>query len=368
MSGEFLVVGAFDAEKDAVESVFSQDGMDGQVDAAVWSDEICFIHNQRMPGRDTATRKACLEACAGVGTVTVIHELSVPAALLPAQGEVLVPAADADAGRLPAGAAVRTFDAQKGVALSEAGSDVARTPAQAEFDSWLYELFVKPALIELYNRFIVLFLSRLENAGIAYFAHSGTSLGMVRNHGFIPWDDDFDIMVMEDQEEAVKALIPELERYGIFHNTKNDNRHFYQFYIKRADLPATAHFYLPIDIFIGHTETLPGVGEVVHYKSPTFRKWFAKNYIDPEDMYPLRPYSFGPIQVMGLRDHDRYHHRSGYSHTEAVVMRHQNFEKFKERLPFFKEQGLHPITDMRYVGFRMPHGPAPEVLGPVSED
>lgn len=365
MSASLLFVGAFDTQSEGVEHALSLAGAQGPVNVGLWADEICFLHNQRMPERDTATRKAQLEACAAVGVVTVIYELAVPVALLEGDVSVCVAHGDADTARLPKGMDFKTLETQSGIALCDAGSTVERTAAQAEFDSWLHALFVKPSLIDLYNKFIVLFLNRLEDAGIPYFAHSGTSLGMVRNQGFIPWDDDFDIMVMEEHEEAVKALIPDLKRYGIYHNAKNENAHFYQFYIRRSDLPVTAEIYLPIDIFIGHTETLPDVGDVVHYKSPNFRKWFKKNYIDPADMYPLRPYSFGPVQVMGLRDHDRYHQRSGYSHTEAVVMRHQNFETFKERLPFFKEQGLHPITDMRYVGFRMPHGAAPDLLGPL---
>lgn len=39
--------------------------------------------------------------------------------------------------------------------------------------------------------------------GISYVASGGTMLGAVRNHGFIPWDDDMDLMMMRDEYERL---------------------------------------------------------------------------------------------------------------------------------------------------------------------
>ena len=32
-----------------------------------------------------------------------------------------------------------------------------------------------------------------EKNGLRFFAVSGTAIGAMRHHGFIPWDDDFDV-------------------------------------------------------------------------------------------------------------------------------------------------------------------------------
>jgi hypothetical protein len=350
------LIGAFDRiEGAALDGVAQAAALGDRLVLAVWSDEICFLRNGRMPERTLADRVAAAAALPAVAAAEALH---LPAltpehlASLGADGLALGAEDAAEAAALPADQ-VRTLPALAEASLAAAGAHVQRSPAQEEFDAWYLGLMQKPSVIDMYHQFIAVFLDLLDRAGIEYFAHSGTSLGMIRNAGFIPWDDDFDVMVDEKFEDKVLEMVPVFERYGIFRNLKNDNKHMYQFYFRHPKVALSKHTYIPIDIFIGHLEEHEGA-QVMHYKSPTFRKWFAKNFINVEDIQPLRHYAFGPLQIKGIRDYTRYQLRSRYSLVEAVVMRHQNFEAHKAKLEHFKALGLHPITDLRYVTFRVP--------------
>lgn len=69
-----------------------------------------------------------------------------------------------------------------------------------------------------------------EKNNIRYVIEYGSLLGAVRHKGFIPWDDDFDFVVFEeDYERASDSLRKELPSQYILHDIESDPKYFYSF-------------------------------------------------------------------------------------------------------------------------------------------
>ena len=66
-------------------------------------------------------------------------------------------------------------------------------------------MYVKTETVEKMQSIVYEILTEIDSFcsknGITYFLSGGTCLGAVRHHGFIPWDDDGDIMMPRDDYE-----------------------------------------------------------------------------------------------------------------------------------------------------------------------
>ncbi len=67
------------------------------------------------------------------------------------------------------------------------------------------------------------FMRVCDKYGIIYYMDAGTILGAVRHSGFIPWDDDIDVMMMRDQYDRLcEIAIAEFEHPYFFQTEYTD--------------------------------------------------------------------------------------------------------------------------------------------------
>ena len=112
------------------------------------------------------------------------------------------------------------------------------------------ELSKHEAQVLLLNLFIEL-QEQCKAAGVHYYAVAGTLLGSLRHDGFIPWDDDIDVVIMrEDYDKLIGHLEKNLsEDYCVV--TRDNSPYYYQEYPKlcyknKDGVPSE----LAVDIFV----------------------------------------------------------------------------------------------------------------------
>lgn len=72
------------------------------------------------------------------------------------------------------------------------------------------------------------FIKICEENNLTYFVYGGTLLGTIRHQGFIPWDDDIDVIMFRDEFEKLnKILETEInEKYHFVNVLNEETYHF----------------------------------------------------------------------------------------------------------------------------------------------
>jgi phosphorylcholine metabolism protein LicD len=214
-----------------------------------------------------------------------------------------------------------------------------------DLKNFLAEISIPDFRLRDYYKYIYIFTTLLNRFDIQYSIMGGSALGAVRHGAFIPWDDDFDVVIEECFEHRLLECKSQFEKYGIYLN-KESGDGFYQFYIKNNRLNSTSNHYYPFDFFV-LTRCREASGVILRHKSPIYREWYPKYGIPLDLFYPLSKIKFGPLLLSVMHNVNAHLENEGLSLNEAIIKIHMTDQNYvDEMLALFKEKNLYPITDM----------------------
>lgn len=96
------------------------------------------------------------------------------------------------------------------------------------FDSKRYDDETLKHLQQVELKILKYFIKICEENDLTYFMYAGSLLGVIRHQGFIPWDDDIDvIMFREDFEKLNNILEKNLDEKYRFFNVLNEETYHY---------------------------------------------------------------------------------------------------------------------------------------------
>jgi len=178
---------------------------------------------------------------------------------------------------------------------------------------------------------------------LTYWIDAGTMLGAVRHHDVIPWDDDADVCIMENDEEKLLALKPILYEtgyglvkwwggYKIFPLNGTDIKYLdYNKNQKDKDREYYDYKFPFLDVFL-----IKDYGSIYHLANPLAKKKWPKYYHDKKDLFPLKEYKFHDFMVYGPNNPIPYLDRAykdwrtyafrGYDHENEQSRRYIEFQ------------------------------------------
>jgi phosphorylcholine metabolism protein LicD len=167
----------------------------------------------------------------------------------------------------------------------------------------------------------------LDKNKIDYIMTGGTLLGTVRNKGLIPYDDDGDIVILNEEvkiDDVLKILKSKtniISYIGLKGNV---------IIVKFKDWDTC------IDIFF-----MKNKNGVYNYKFP-FNIQYPNEWYNYDELYPLKNYNFGPLVLKGPNDPIKYLDRTypnwynkeeRWNHKSLLSVENKSTSNFVAKLP-----------------------------------
>ena len=182
---------------------------------------------------------------------------------------------------------------------------------------------------------------------IKYTLEGGTEMGAIRHGGLIPWDDDLDVVVFENDDKVGAIIKKEIGLHHIEHKFG-----WVPYIGDITILPALTSNYINTDLF----PSLVKCSKM--YKGKPFYTYNFKGYcgriwnnwyFEYNEIYPLRKCKFGPLEVWCKNDVSKLYNRfygkdwMDVGHTENHSFNENRKKKIK-LIPELRKPAL-PTND-----------------------
>ncbi|MCC8417982.1 MAG: LicD family protein [Rickettsia endosymbiont of Bryobia graminum] len=122
---------------------------------------------------------------------------------------------------------------------------------------------------------------------VTYWLEGGSLLGAVRHKGIIPFDDDLDIEILHNEEIKFQEILSDFSDLG------------YEVQYNRIYIICNKSSC--IDIFIVHQ-----IGNKFTYTNLSMRETFPNSYFYANELFPLKKYQFGNVELYGPNEPKPY--------------------------------------------------------------
>ena len=158
-------------------------------------------------------------------------------------------------------------------------NNICFTPISNENKNKLYKLFNK----------LVIFLDEHK---INYWLLFGSLLGSVRHGEIIPWDDDIDIGMMDEDYNKLKLLKNELNKFGLDINNSVTLVVEKIVYTDTAGTFGTTRTFNDNNIFIDIFRFIKEGDKYKYLREQTHKNW-PNGWFYEDELFPLKKYKFG---------------------------------------------------------------------------
>jgi lipopolysaccharide cholinephosphotransferase len=142
----------------------------------------------------------------------------------------------------------------------------------------------------------------LENNKIQYWIDSSTLLGAIRHEGIIPWATRLHLCISSEDEAHLQKMKSSFEALGYAMLSKGNNYTIVALGTTPIDAPVSSLKKYPI-IHIAATHKLKNK---IIYRDLINRQFLTQAFFFEEELFPLKKYKFGVLEVWGAHNPFEY--------------------------------------------------------------